>query len=303
MYNKKRGDILENLAAVIFDVVNSKEDDAVRYEMQNVIKKAVTTLNKIYKKNIKIEVIFGAGDECQGLFYDVYSAYQYIVLLQKLINPIKIRCGIGVGSILYFDKKFTSTETDGESYRRAREAIDASKIKPATSIVINSNDNYCMALNVLFHQLHNINNSFTNLTNEIDLVLSLIAPINEFDLNENEKKLIIDFLGEKRKFIITKRERDTFHLYGKYKSKNSNNDVVYKDIITDLKVLKNNICNKEFINNVETLRVNTWYRNLSISVSKIIEINQASISDSKKNINAKRDLELSLSIILKERFK
>lgn len=294
---------MKNYAAIIFDVVNSKEDDIVRYEMQSVIKKAIYTLNVIYKKNIEKEIVFGAGDECQGLFNDVHSAYQYVILLKKLIHPIQIRCGIGVGSVLYLDDKFKSTEIDGESYRRAREAINASIIKPVTSIVINSSDNYSMALNVLFHRLHIINNSFTNLTNEIDLVLSLIAPINEFELNDKEKKLIIDFLKEKRNFILKKRQRDVYQTYGKYKSKDSNNKVVYKDIVTDLNVLKKNICNKEFMNSIEGLRVNTWCRNLSICISKIIDINQASISDSKKHINVKRDLELSLGIILEERFK
>ena len=54
----------------------------------------------LFRESIKKEVVSSAGDEFQGLFRDVRSAFLYIRKLQLLIYPIKIRCGIGTSRII-----------------------------------------------------------------------------------------------------------------------------------------------------------------------------------------------------------
>lgn len=68
-------------------------------------------------------MISSAGDEFQGLFLDLQSAFLYIRKLQILIYPVRIRCGIGYGEITYDVEEWSSSAFDGEAYYLAREAI------------------------------------------------------------------------------------------------------------------------------------------------------------------------------------
>ncbi len=80
--------------ALILDIVESR-DYQDRYNIQNIMIKVVNYLNHLYKEGIKKEVIPSAGDEFQGLFLNLQSAFLYIKKLQLLVYPIKVRCGIG----------------------------------------------------------------------------------------------------------------------------------------------------------------------------------------------------------------
>lgn len=109
-------------AAVMFDVIESRKYSE-RYEVQQMLMNCIDYLNGIYRDSIKKEVVSSAGDEFQGLFLDLQSAFVYIRKLQILIYPIKIRCGIGYGEIKYDVEEWTSAAFDGEAYYLARAAI------------------------------------------------------------------------------------------------------------------------------------------------------------------------------------
>lgn len=326
--------------AIICDVVNSRENDICREHMQKFLKDVIKNLNKIFNDYIIKEVMFGAGDEFQGLFRDTVSACRYIFLLNKLIAPIKVRCGIGVGSILYLDKSFVSTELDGDVYRKARIAIN--KIyssnneeknlngksivnktnKLNSNIIINSYSNADPAFNVLFEQLYGCVKNYTNLRSELSLVANLISPIDGHCFNKNDKKIIINLFKSKNEFIfLTRREVENMincnmendektililekmELYGKYTGIVKGDKSSYKNIDVDLKLLEKNIFNQEY--NIETKNesINIWKRGFSKLISDIFGINQASISDSKKNLKLQRELESTIYIFLKELFK
>ena len=86
--------IVLKYAAVIFDVVESRRY-VDRLYLQNILMESISYLNWVYRNEIKKEVVSSAGDEFQGLFLDLQTAFLYIRKLQLLIYPIKIRCGIG----------------------------------------------------------------------------------------------------------------------------------------------------------------------------------------------------------------
>ena len=94
----EKGVICMRYAAVMFDVIESRKYSE-RYEVQQMLMNCIDYLNGIYRDSIKKEVVSSAGDEFQGLFLDLQSAFVYIRKLQILIYPIKIRCGIGYGEI------------------------------------------------------------------------------------------------------------------------------------------------------------------------------------------------------------
>lgn len=109
-------------AAMMFDVVESRKYYE-RYDVQNILMNCVDYLNDLYCYAIKKDVVSSAGDEFQGLFLDLQSAFLYIRKLQILIYPIKLRCGIGYGEIKYDVEEWSSPAFDGEAYYLARDAI------------------------------------------------------------------------------------------------------------------------------------------------------------------------------------
>ena len=105
-------------------------------------------LNGIYRDSIKKEVVSSAGDEFQGLFLDLQSAFVYIRKLQILIYPIKIRCGIGYGEIKYDVEEWTSAAFDGEAYYLARAAIVSIGKQKNNAICFHTKSLYDKYLNV-----------------------------------------------------------------------------------------------------------------------------------------------------------
>ena len=61
-------------AAVIFDIIESRRYSD-RYEVQNILMESISYLNTLYAYAIKKEVVSSAGDEFQGLFLDLQTAF------------------------------------------------------------------------------------------------------------------------------------------------------------------------------------------------------------------------------------
>lgn len=163
-------------AAVMFDVVDSRRY-LDRYDVQKVLMESVSYLNYIYRDSIKKEVVSSAGDEFQGLFLDVRTAFLYIRKLQLLIYPIKIRCGIGYGKIKYDIADWLSSAYDGEAYYLAREAIEAITKKKSNAICFNTmskNDRY---LNMFCASNIEIKSKQSQIARLIELVADIISPI------------------------------------------------------------------------------------------------------------------------------
>ena len=110
-------------AALMFDIIESR-NYLDRYDAQYFVIENIHYLNYVYAEHIKKEVVPSAGDEFQGLFYDMQSAFLYARKLQLLIYPIKIRVGIGYGQIKYDVNEWDSSAFDGEAYYLARDAIN-----------------------------------------------------------------------------------------------------------------------------------------------------------------------------------
>ena len=101
-------------AAIMFDVVESRKYQD-RYLVQDMLIRCVDYLNDCYGEEIEKDVVSSAGDEFQGLFKNLESAFLYIRKLQLLIYPVKVRCGIGYGEIKYNIEKWASSAIDGEA--------------------------------------------------------------------------------------------------------------------------------------------------------------------------------------------
>ena len=163
-------------AAIMFDIVESRRY-IERYDVQNVLMESVSYLNWVYSKSIKKEVVCSAGDEFQGLFVDLQSAFLYIRKLQLLIYPIKIRCGIGYGEIKYDEEKWNSTAFDGEAYYLCRDAINSIPKRKSNVICFNTRSCFDKYLNVLCMSDIEIKSRQSQIVRLIELIADIISPI------------------------------------------------------------------------------------------------------------------------------
>lgn len=163
-------------AAIMFDVVESRKYYE-RYDVQNVLMKCVDYLNAIYRYAIKKDVVSSAGDEFQGLFLDLQSAFLYIRKLQILIYPIKIRCGIGYGEIKYDVEEWSSSAFDGEAYYLARDAIISIGRKKSNTICFNTKSKYDKYLNVLCLSDMRIKSMQSQVAHLIEVIADIMLPI------------------------------------------------------------------------------------------------------------------------------
>lgn len=165
-------------AAIMFDVVESRKYYD-RYDVQNVLMGCVDYLNTIYEQGIKKNVVSSAGDEFQGLFFDLQAAFLYIKKLQLLIYPIMIRCGIGYGKIKYDVEEWTSSAFDGEAYYLARDAINAVKLKKSNVICFNTNSKYDRYLNEFCLSTQQIRLRQPQVANIIEIISDIMLPLKD----------------------------------------------------------------------------------------------------------------------------
>lgn len=163
-------------AAIMFDIVESRRYND-RYDVQKVLMESISYLNYLYGYAIKKEVVSSAGDEFQGLFRDLQTAFLYIRKLQLLIYPIKIRCGIGYGEIKYDVEKWTSSAIDGEAYYLCRDAINSIPKRKSNAIRFNTVSKYDKYLNTLCMSGTEIKLKQSQMVRLIELIADIILPI------------------------------------------------------------------------------------------------------------------------------
>lgn len=178
-------------AAIMFDVVESRKYYE-RYDVQNILMTCVDYLNDLFCYNIKKNVVSSAGDEFQGLFLDLQSAFLYIRKLQLLIYPIKIRCGIGYGEIKYDVEEWTSSAFDGEAYYLARDAIVSIKEKKSNAICFNTKSKFDKYLNVFCVSDMRLKSTQSQVAHLIELIADIMLPIVYREENMQFYKFILE---------------------------------------------------------------------------------------------------------------
>lgn len=184
-------------AAIMFDVIESRKYYE-RYDVQNVLMNSISYLNNIYRDAIKKDVISSAGDEFQGLFLDLQSAFLYIRKLQILIYPIRIRCGIGYGEIKYDVEEWSSSAFDGEAYYLAREAIISVGRKKSNVICFNTKSKYDKYLNILCASDMQVKSRESQAAHLIELIADIMLPI----IYREENRQFYEFILENRCRLI-----------------------------------------------------------------------------------------------------
>lgn len=166
----------------MFDIVESRRYND-RYDVQNILMESISYLNSVFGYAIKKEIVPSAGDEFQGLFMDLQTAFLYVRKLQLLIYPIKIRCGIGYGNIKYDVDNWSSPSIDGEAYYLCRDAIDSISKRKTNVICFNTTSKYDKYLNIFCMADIEIKSKQSQTSHLIELIADIIAPIKPIEEN------------------------------------------------------------------------------------------------------------------------
>lgn len=184
--------------AIIIDLVKSKKmTDSERYEAQEKLKNAINIINLLYKESIVKSMSFSAGDSVQGLFNNVKSTYNTFYLIQNLVFPYSVRCGIGQGQVneqlINRFKIDDSNAYDGKAYHLARSGLDLAR-EHNYQIYINSDSNKDFTINSLIND--DIKVSMTLVRQAIYSIMNIIDPVvvecNVINSNYNDN--VIGFI-------------------------------------------------------------------------------------------------------------
>lgn len=118
-----------------------------RDEVQEKLRKILENINKKFKECIVVKFCFTLGDEFQGLVNSLEKSYAIVSEIQKLIFPVRIYFGVGMGNISTKIYSRTS-EMDGECFFRSRAALNEAK-KINQSVVYNTQTEFDLAINTI----------------------------------------------------------------------------------------------------------------------------------------------------------
>jgi hypothetical protein len=112
--------------ALIGDMINSRKLNN-RMEVQNRLQTLLSDINGMYSEDIESNFLITLGDEFQGLLKSPNHILSIIDYLQFKLHPIKIRFGIGIGTITTKINKSMALGADGPAYHYARDMINQIK--------------------------------------------------------------------------------------------------------------------------------------------------------------------------------
>lgn len=193
-----------NYVSLIMDIEKSRNyriDE--RNKIQNYITHCITRLNELFEEHMKYRVTFSAGDELQGLFYDVTSAIMYFRLLELLLKPVKMRAGIGVGEWTIRVDNGLSTQQDGPVYHRARTAIEEVYKKQFHNIRICSDRDDILA-NHLINASSTLKNQQIYMQNMVLVIMELLCPFMKDKTKLEDYELVKAILEDKFEYKIGK---------------------------------------------------------------------------------------------------
>lgn len=113
--------------AIIGDIKKSKNIQE-RKIFQEKLSKTLDEVNQIYSASISSKFTITLGDEFQGLLHSGEHIMNIIQYIKKEVYPVKIRFGIGVGSISTDINYEISIGADGPGYYKARDCVDELKM-------------------------------------------------------------------------------------------------------------------------------------------------------------------------------
>ncbi|GAB4372851.1 MAG: SatD family protein [Calditrichia bacterium] len=135
---------------IIGDISGSRQLSGMdRYQTQLFVKSAIVQINEQFSYHVEAPMTITKGDEFQGLIDTPSNAYKIIHALQKMVFPIRIRYGIGIGTIFRMGGKLP-IEMDGPAFHRANRALTQAKKHRVDMWLISENECIDQLINTSF---------------------------------------------------------------------------------------------------------------------------------------------------------
>ncbi|MEJ2634178.1 MAG: SatD family protein [Calditrichia bacterium] len=143
-------DSKEIYTVLIGDISGSKRLSGMdRYQTQLFVKSAVVQINEQFRSYIEAPMTITKGDEFQGLIDLPAHAFEIIQTLQKMVFPIQVRYGIGIGNI-YRMGGVLPIEMDGPAFHRANRALNVAKNRKSEVWLISEMEPMDQLVNTVF---------------------------------------------------------------------------------------------------------------------------------------------------------
>lgn len=225
-------------SAIMIDIVDSKKlTKNDREDIQIYIKNCLSTLNKVFKPSLVFDVVFSAGDEVQGLFKSPLAPYLYFRLLKMILDPVQIRCGIGVGS---WDVKIVngvSTEQDGSAFHNARDAIEQAHKKSELSVLYKSSNKNDLYVNSLISTSFDFSQKQTKQQRLVSLLIELLTPLySEDDMDIKIIEELIQLINKKKLIPFFDTDISIFEALDNFINKNNYYPINIKDALNNNKI-------------------------------------------------------------------
>jgi hypothetical protein len=111
------------MLAIIGDIINSKSLTD-RQHTQRELRKILERINQRYEDILASNFTITLGDEFQGVLQNSTSLFLIVDEISFQLQPVKLRIGIGVGTLTTELDPDSSIGADGPAYWKAREAIE-----------------------------------------------------------------------------------------------------------------------------------------------------------------------------------
>jgi len=153
----------EKYAVIIADIKGSKKmEERERHEWQLFLKSAIVQVNENWANSIEATFMITKGDEFQGVLNDIPSAHSVMIEFERLLNPLELRFGIGLGRIQKMGANIP-IEMDGPAFHRANTALNLAK-KRKTVVQFSSTDvQLDMYINTLYDLIYAIKKQWSPL--------------------------------------------------------------------------------------------------------------------------------------------
>jgi len=153
----------QRYAVIIADIKGSKKmQEMERYEWQLFLKSAIVQVNENWSCSIEAPFMITKGDEFQGVVHDIPKAYSIMIEFERLLMPVQLRFGIGLGRIQKMGANIP-IEMDGPAFHRANTALNKAK-KRKHSVRFHSNDPQLdLYINTLFTLIYAIKSHWSDL--------------------------------------------------------------------------------------------------------------------------------------------
>lgn len=228
---------MENYVSLIMDVEKSRMYPIdQRNSMQKYMNRYIDCLNDLFRNDIKYRVTFSAGDELQGMFFDVTAAVLFFRLFEMLMKPVKIRAGIGVGEWTVKVEEGLSTQQDGPVYHRARQAIEeASKMQLQNVRICSEKDD--ILVNHLINASNVLKAQQIYMQNIVLVILELLYPFAAVGTEISGEEIAKELLDIKLEYMIAMRKYNKAGGY-RQESFHMGEDMVVSPIAIDGKIIE-----------------------------------------------------------------